>query len=635
MARDVELTVIRRDGTRVPVSMNFSMAKSSEGEQLLVTVARDISQRKQAEEALRQSEERYRSLFDNAQVGLFRTSLGNGRALEANHLMATLFGYDSRQQFLSEFVATEHYVDPGLRNRIIEELRRSGQVKSYEVLMRRRDGSRMWVNCSVRVYPQTDSAEGALVDTTRAKQAEESLREAQATLERRVQERTVELTEANDRLRQEMAQRLTAEKTIEHLNSVLRAIRNVNQIIVREKDRDRMLQSACDSLTRSRGYHHAWIALADESGRLTAIAGAGLGKSQKALSAYLKRGQLPHCAAKALQQSGAVVSSAPLSSCSDCPLLPQYRDRIAMTTRLECRGRVYGVLAVSLPAKFGTSEEEQLLFQEVASDIALALHSMEQEDKRLQAEQALKDYSQRLEESTRELRSAQQKLVRHEKLAVLGQLAGGVGHELRNPLGAIKNAAYFLNMVLQNPEPEIKETLEILGREVAASERIISSLLDFARPRQPVLQKANINGLVEEALAKVKVPHDVELATELDRSLPPVLADPGQVGLVLGNIILNAIQAMPDGGRLVIRSASAPPDHVAISVSDTGVGISEENLTRLFQPLFTSKAKGIGLGLAVSKTLLETHGGSIEVQSKEGQGSSFTVRLPLGGELQK
>jgi signal transduction histidine kinase len=208
-----------------------------------------------------------------------------------------------------------------------------------------------------------------------------------------------------------------------------------------------------------------------------------------------------------------------------------------------------------------------------------------------------------------------------------------VGHELRNPLGAIKNAIYFLNMVLEEPEPEVKETLEILQKEVATSERIISSLLDFARAKPPARRKVDLNHVIKEALSRTAVPENVEVVSQLDETLPIILADPDQLGQVFGNIILNAVQAMPEGGQLVVKTSEVSEklpksEWVAVSFADTGVGISEENLDKLFEPLFTTKAKGVGLGLAVVKSLVEGHGGNIKVQSEVGKGSTFTVRLP-------
>jgi signal transduction histidine kinase len=291
----------------------------------------------------------------------------------------------------------------------------------------------------------------------------------------------------------------------------------------------------------------------------------------------------------------------------------------------------------------------------------------QREAERQQAEEALEAYSARLEElvaeRTQELREAQENLIRQEKLAMLGQLAGGVGHELRNPLGAIRNAAYFLNMVLsqgssgEEPDPEIQEMLHILDKEVGTSERIINSLLDFARAKPFTLRQVDVNAVVQEALSRVNVPEDTEVLSQLDEARPTMLGDPDQLGQVFGNIILNAIQAMPEGGRLTVsvstgqeqvrsrgakergsggaeeqESKGARERSVVVSISDSGVGIPQENLGKVFEPLFTTKAKGIGLGLALTKTLVEGHGGTIEVASEVGAGSTFTVRLPGGGE---
>jgi len=177
---------------------------------------------------------------------------------------------------------------------------------------------------------------------------------------------------------------------------------------------------------------------------------------------------------------------------------------------------------------------------------------------RIRAESKLEEYTQNLEEMvearTSELKEAHEQLVRREKLAVLGQLAGGVSHELRNPLGAIKNAIYFLNLVIEDPEPEVKETLEILDREVSTSEKIISSILDFARVKPPTLRKEDINEILQETLSNASIPENILIETQLAENIPPILADPDQLTRVFGNIILNAVQAMPRGGQITIKS---------------------------------------------------------------------------------
>ena len=235
----------------------------------------------------------------------------------------------------------------------------------------------------------------------------------------------------------------------------------------------------------------------------------------------------------------------------------------------------------------------------------------------------------KVKERTRELKDAQEDLVRKEKLAVLGQLAGGVGHELRNPLGAIKNAAYFLNMAFEKPETDVKETLEMLENDVGRCEKIIGNLLDYARPKSPAKQKLDINEVIRKALSHLKVPENVKIVNQPGKKIPDILADSGQLEQAFGNIILNGIQAMQEGGQLVVKTEVTEPGWIAVSVLDSGMGIPKDDIKKIFEPLFTTKAKGIGLGLALTKTLVAGNGGTIEIKSEAGKGSTFIIKLPV------
>jgi PAS domain S-box-containing protein len=254
------------------------------------------------------------------------------------------------------------------------------------------------------------------------------------------------------------------------------------------------------------------------------------------------------------------------------------------------------------------------------------------------AEEEIRRLNAALEQKMAELVEAQEELVRKEKLAILGQLSGSVGHELRNPLGVMSNAVYFLKTVLAEGDETTKEYLGIIEQEIVNSERIITDLLDFARTRPPRKAPVAVGDLVSQCLGKCEAPGNVTVAVELSESLPKVVADPLQTGQVLQNLITNAIQAMPEGGALRVaarRTSSRLTPHasldavsVEISVADTGEGISPENLKKLFQPLFTTKPTGIGLGLVVCRNLVEANGGRIGVESTPGAGTTFTVALP-------
>ncbi len=260
-------------------------------------------------------------------------------------------------------------------------------------------------------------------------------------------------------------------------------------------------------------------------------------------------------------------------------------------------------------------------------------HAQREITQRKLAEEALKAYSGRLEEMvderTRELQKTQERLIRQEKLAFLGQLAGGVGHELRNPLGVISNAVYFLQMVLSDSDEMVKEYLEIISNRVHEAEKIVSDLLDFSRNRPAAREKIPIFDLITEVIAQHPLPDTIQLTTTLPPDLPPVFIDPQQIKQVLINLVTNAYQAMPSGGQLIIQ-AQMEQNEVKLAVTDTGMGMSMDTLTQIFEPLFTTKPKGIGLGLAVSKNLVEANGGNIKVISLPGEGTTFTVALPVG-----
>jgi signal transduction histidine kinase len=225
------------------------------------------------------------------------------------------------------------------------------------------------------------------------------------------------------------------------------------------------------------------------------------------------------------------------------------------------------------------------------------------------------------------LREAQEELVRKERLATLGQLAGSISHELRNPLGVIKNSVYYLRMVLPGGDLRTQKHLGILEREIGTANRIVTDLLDFARVKSPNRSATDPSGLVGDLLDRTPVPPHVTLARDLPDGLPPIEVDRLQIEHILTNLIANAIQAMPEGGTLRLAT-EAGAGAVAISVADTGTGIAPDQLAKIFQPLYTTKAKGIGLGLALARDLAGVNGGEIAVESTPGIGSRFVLRFP-------
>lgn len=233
------------------------------------------------------------------------------------------------------------------------------------------------------------------------------------------------------------------------------------------------------------------------------------------------------------------------------------------------------------------------------------------------------------EDISREIR-LEEEFRRMRELAAIGQLAASIAHELRNPLSSIKGAAQFLQKEYED-HASIAEFLSIIIEEVNGLSRLTTEFLEFARPLRLDLKPIDLNKLIEKTLQLMNV-HiadcRVSVNRNLDPSLPIVEADAKQLKQVLKNIIINALQAMPDGGNLTVETGSAAGGWVYFSVSDTGIGIPPDKIDRIFQPFVTTKTKGTGLGLSVVQKIVDNHGGRVEVVSEPGKGSTFKVILP-------
>ncbi len=247
-----------------------------------------------------------------------------------------------------------------------------------------------------------------------------------------------------------------------------------------------------------------------------------------------------------------------------------------------------------------------------------------------QIRQLNEELDAKVKQRTQQLLQAQDELLRQEKLAVLGQVAGSVGHELRNPLGVMSNAVYYLETVLADADDSVKEYLNIIKNEIADSERIVSDLLDSVRAKPPQPETVAVGELMAQTLGKLTLPPSVTVTLDIPAAPPLLRVDAMQIQQVLRNLISNAVEAMPDGGSLELGAVENRPDGtITVSVRDSGIGMTPEQLGKLFQPLFTTKARGIGLGLVVVKNLTQANGGVVAVQSEVGKGTTFIVTLPL------
>jgi two-component system, NtrC family, sensor kinase len=262
---------------------------------------------------------------------------------------------------------------------------------------------------------------------------------------------------------------------------------------------------------------------------------------------------------------------------------------------------------------------------------------------RSELEEWVHTLGQKVRERTEELRLAEAEVARSEKLASIGQLAAGIAHELNNPLTGVLTFTHLLRRKMPEGSQDA-EDLDLVIRETKRCASIIRRLLDFARDKPPEKAAVDLNRLIEETVRFVErsaALQDIDIGTELDPQLPPLQVDADLIKQLLMNLLVNAQQAIADDGHIQVTSrllpsrpaggdAAAGPV-VEIAVSDTGCGIPEDNLERIFDPFFTSKevGKGTGLGLSVSYGIVKSHGGQIEVESAVGHGSTFRVFLPV------
>jgi len=754
------------DGRTVWIAINLSFIRDAQGAITGVQgVTRDITARKWAEEKIRESEETYRNLFQNAQVGLFRTRISDGKILESNAQLARMFGYDDRETFIAEYVTSQNYVDPGTREQMLRELQENGAVQNFQARFYRRDGSIIWAEYSAKIYPEKDWIEGVAEDTTARQETQAALREAltQANQSHRallgVLEDQKEIEAALARTERIYRQAITqaggvpyqrdynsdnysflgegiekltgytaAELTGPLFTSRLRQVESYGahkdlphaervrlsrQGVIKEWREDNLFERKDGSLV--------WLAdhsvpVYDESGDVAGALGILLDITEdkrREAESLATQAELQRLLAEAERARLALLSvvedqkRAEAALAAERTLLRTLVDHLPDSVYVkDTAGRKTLANPVDVRNTGAASEVEVLGktdFELYPPELAERYHAddlyvfetgqpvLDREERitrpdgaqgwqltskvplhdsagqvvglvgighditeRKQAAQELQNYADRLQdlvaERTRALEEAQERLLRQTRLATLGQIAGSIAHELRTPLGAIKNAAYLINMLQGASGETLEEALDILNQEVANSDRIITSLLNFARPQRPRQQLLEVGPLVERAARHLQPPPEVQVEAHVDGALSPVIADATHLEQALGNLLLNALQAMPEGGRLTVcaeQRASLPdieppgflPEHatdagagwIVVSVGDTGVGIPPENLEHLFEPLFTTKTTGIGLGLALVKLLVQANGGGIAVSSAPGEGTTFDIYLPVAG----
>ena len=317
--------------------------------------------------------------------------------------------------------------------------------------------------------------------------------------------------------------------------------------------------------------------------------------------------------------------------CPDCGVAKIFAGKTTFDSHEYCSITVndtpYWVEIVATPIKDGHGNITSAV--EIAIDIT---ERKKAEDHRKVLERKVKNYSEHLkcmvDLRTAQLKDANERLVKSERFAAIGELAGMIGHDLRNPLAGIKNATYYLKKKGTTiSEAQIQEMIEIIDKAIDHSDKIINDLLDYSREMHLELTKYSAYVLVSETLEMIEVPDRIKIVNRVQQK-DWIWVNTDKMLRVFINLVNNAIDAMPEKGTLEISSCQRN-DCIEIVFADTGKGIPEEIMEKLFTPLFTTKAQGMGFGLAICKRIIEAHGGTIKVKSEVNKGTKFMIGLPI------
>ncbi len=644
----------------------------------IIINSNDITERKRAEELLKESEERYRSIYENAIEGIYQ-STPEGRYISVNPAMARLCGYASPEEMVAAVtdIETQYYVDPEDRRRFVSLLEAQGKIDHFEYRVRRKDGSTIWISANARVVRDAKSNavhyEGRVQDITERRQmeAERAFRNALLSAQ---QEASIDGILAVDSER----------KIILH-NKRLTEIWKVPPAIVATQSDELLLQSVRRWLAEPEAflekvrylYEHKQESSRDEiplnDGRIierysSPLTGADnqyfgrvwffrditerkraeqeLRESETRYSTFinstsdfvfLKDNHFSHIVANRALAEFYGRTPEEIIGLSDFDLMPE---EAAQNCRASDREAVNTGSVVIAEEAVGDRVFETTKFPVPLQSGKTGVGGF------------IRDVTER-KRAVEERRLLEEQLQRAEKMEALGLLAGGVAHDLNNILGVMVGYSELLAEKLPEGTPTRRHADNILQASIRGA-AIIQDLLTLARRGVTVSDVVDLGGIVSDYLGtqefkELRDRHpQIAFAAELESRLLNIKGSPVHLGKTVMNLVSNAFESIAGRGKVTIRTENRYLDHpirgyddvqegdyVVLTVSDTGGGISEEDLGKIFEPFYTKKVmgrSGTGLGLAVVWGTVKDHSGYIDVQSTEGEGSTFTLYFPVTRE---
>jgi PAS domain S-box-containing protein len=583
-----------------------------------------------ARDEVEASEEKYRSLCEEARIGILRLDQ-KGKITYVNRLVSDTIGLNKDEivgKNMLKFIPLKNR--PRIFMEHISVIRGNNVQGETEIMIPNGRVVIEYASNPLRHDGKIIGCETILQDITNRKEMGEKLQEYAANLERMVEARTVELKKSEEKLASVVNQQTSlmrsstvmihSPKLQERLQAIIDAIQGLGwrRIVLSVRNAQLDIEKPEDLLTSGltkEEQQSLWINR--QSGKVWLERLGPEFDSFKIGEFYYVPWNDP--LAKRKFRTGTVSSHMKRED-----MIDWNPDDLLYAPLKLANGRIVAMISMDDPTDGRRPTKDSL------EPLELFLH---QAAVAIENAQLIERFETKVEERTRDLIEAQNRLLKAERFAVIGEVAGMVSHDLRNPLNGIASALYYLKTKGQSKMGEKeKEMLTIIEKSIDRSNRIIGDLLDYSREIKLDLGEADPKSLLEEALAQLEAPSGISIVKEVE-SEPKIRVDRDKILRVFTNLIKNAFDAMPNGGVLTIESRKMEND-ACISFTDTGTGINEENMQKIWTPLFTTKTKGMGFGLPICKRFIEAHGGKILVESQAGKGTTFVLNIPIKAQEQ-